>query len=98
MNHEAGTRILVEFDDRAVSLAGATEAGSAGTGSRNEGVHMLSAIDVQAQPLSAPQPQPEVGVLVAKIESALEVIHAALAEIKRIQSPQSPPQPQSKAG
>lgn len=41
------------------------------------------------------QPQPEIAALVARIESALEVIHAALAEIKRIQNQ---PQPQSKAG
>jgi hypothetical protein len=34
------------------------------------------------------QSQPEIEALVARIESALEVIHAALAEIKRIQSPQ----------
>ena len=43
----------------------------------------------------ATQPQPDVAALVARIESALEVIHAALAEIKRMQNP---PQPQSKAG
>jgi hypothetical protein len=38
---------------------------------------------------SAPlaQPQPELTELVARIESALETIHAALAEIKRIQNP-----------
>jgi hypothetical protein len=41
-----------------------------------------------------PQTNPEVAVLVARIESALEVIHAALTEIKRMQNP---PQPQSKA-
>lgn len=46
-----------------------------------------------------PVPQEEAGVaaLVTRIESALEVIHAALAEIKRLQTkPQEPPQ--SKAG
>jgi hypothetical protein len=43
--------------------------------------------------------EPTVAALVARIESALAVIHAALAEIKRLQNPpQEPPQPQSKAG
>ena len=44
-----------------------------------------------------PQPQSDVPVLVARIEAAMETIHAALAEIKRLQTP---PQnlPQSKAG
>jgi hypothetical protein len=51
------------------------------------------------QSATVSQPQPEVTELVSRIESALEVIHMALAEIKRIQNPpQSPPQPQSKAG
>ena len=46
---------------------------------------------------TAAQPEPDVPTLVARIESALETIHAALAEIKRLQAP---PQglPQSKAG
>ena len=44
-----------------------------------------------------PEPEPDVPTLVARIESALETIHAALAEIKRLQGP---PRglPQSKAG
>ena len=47
--------------------------------------------------LSNPRtPDTGINALVTRIESALEVIHAALAEIKRIQSQQNPPQ--SKAG
>src|SRR4051812_5379791 len=98
MKQETGVQIVATFDDRAVSLTERSEP-EAGRRSRNEGVSMLPAIDGAAQPLAVPQPQPEVAALVAKIESALEVIHSALAEIKRIQNPpQSPPQPQSKAG
>jgi hypothetical protein len=67
----------------------------AGNRSRNEGVNVLPAVEGQVQPLAPAQPQPEVAALVARIESALETIHTALAEIKRIQSP---PQTQSKAG
>jgi hypothetical protein len=53
----------------------------------------------KAEPRPLNQERPEVAALVAKIESALETIHSALAEIKRIQNPpQTPLQPQSKAG
>ena len=44
----------------------------------------------------AAQPAADMAELVTRIESALGVIHAALAEIKRIQNPPAPPQ--SKAG
>lgn len=46
---------------------------------------------------SIPQLQPEVAALIARIESSLDVIHSAIAEIKRLQNlPPAPPQ--SKAG
>ncbi len=48
----------------------------------------------EREPMDAPSA--DVPALVMRIESALETIHAALAEIKRLQTPPAPPQ--SKAG
>ncbi len=68
----------------------------------SSGVQIIATFDDRAVPLTdapahATEPQSDVAALVARIESALETVYLALAEIKRLQAP---PQglPQSKAG
>jgi hypothetical protein len=97
MKHDAGIRIIATFNDHAVPLVEGDAPAGAGSRSRNEGVTMLPTLDSQSQPLPSQQPESEIAALVARIEAALEVIHAALAQIKRLQNPPHNP-PQSKAG
>lgn len=100
MNHLTGVRIIAAFDSPAVSFVENDPGETLGTRSRNDGVTILPGFEDKAQPLAsaAPTDQPaaEIPALVERIESALVTIHAALAEIKRLQA--QPTVPQSKAG
>ena len=93
MSHLTGVRMVAAFDSPTVSFVENDAGEVLGTRSRNEGVTMLPGFEGNAQPLAragpTDQPPTDVPALVAQIESALGTIHAALAEIKRLQAPQS---------
>jgi hypothetical protein len=78
-----GIRVIATFDDRAIPLSPGQDEPARATRSANEGVRMIATFE---DPAGAPAAPTQVAALISRIESALQTIHAALVEIKQIQS------------